>query len=153
MKNLPGPVYRISTVLKVPLPFAFRWCTDFRPDDAKREGERYERRILDRSARRVVYEDLEPTRAGWRWARHVVTLRPPDRWHSDSVGNYREVSLDYSLTALGRSRTRFALVWKRRPSALAGRPPSKRSTERDTLLAWRHFARAMERDYRQGRRP
>jgi hypothetical protein len=144
--------YHISTVLPVPLAFAFRWCTDFRPDDARREGESYERRILERSRRRVVYEDLESTAHGWRWARHEVTLRPPAQWHSDSVGNYRDASLDYRLTPLGPNRTRFELSWTRHPSALAGTPPSQSSTERETLRAWRSFARAMESDFRKSRR-
>jgi hypothetical protein len=152
MTSWPKTEYHIATVLRVPLGFAFRWCTDFRPDDARREGEAYERKILERVARRVVYEDLEPTPTGWRWARHVVTLRPPNRWHSDSVGNYRDASLDYKLTSLGPKRTRFELTWKRRVSALGGRPPSRRSIEKSTLAAWRQFAKAIEADYRKTRR-
>jgi hypothetical protein len=147
----PGPEYRITTVLRVPLAFAYRWCTDFRPDDARREGETYERRILERGPRRVVYEDLEATTAGWRWSRHVVTLRPPNRWHSDSVGNYRDVRLDYSLKALGPERTRFTLTWRRRPYPLGGRPPTRQTVEKGTFRAWRNFAQAMERDYRNRR--
>jgi len=152
MTRWPRTEYRVATVLRVPLPFAFRWCTDFRSDDARREGETYERRILERTARRVVYEDLESTPAGWRWSRHVVTLRPPNRWHSESVGNYRDAKLDYVLTQLGPDRTRFELIWKRRASALGGRPPSRRSVERSTLHAWRQFAAQMEKDYRRSRR-
>ncbi len=152
MTSWPKTEYHIATVLRVPLAFAFRWCTDFRPDDARREGEAYDRKILERTARRVVYEDLEPTAAGWRWARHVVILRPPDRWHSDSVGNYRDATLDYQLTPLGPERTRFELTWKRRVSALGGRPPSRKSIEKSTLAAWRQFAKVVEADYRKARR-
>jgi hypothetical protein len=152
MTSWPRTEYHISTVLRVPLSFAFRWCTDFRPDDAQREGEAYERKILERTARRVVYEDLESTSAGWRWARHVVTVRPPNRWHSDSVGNYRDAYLDYQLTPLGPARTRFELTWKRRVSALGGRSPSRKSVEKSTLAAWRQFAKALEADYHKARR-
>lgn len=153
MTSWPRTRYHISTVLRVPLSFAFRWCTDFRSDDARREGESYERRVLERGPRRVVYEDLETTPAGgWWWTRHVVTLRPPNRWHSESVGNYRDVSLDYVLTPLGPKRTRFEMFWKRRASPLAGRPPSRRSTETSTLAAWRQFAKSMEADYRRARK-
>jgi hypothetical protein len=153
MTKWPGPEYRITTELPVPLAFAFRWCTDFRPDDAGREGERYERRILERSARKVTYEDLEWAPDGWWWTRHVVTLKPPNRWHSDSVGNHRDARLDYMLTALGPQRTRFTLTWRRRPSGVGGRPPSRKNIEANTLNAWRLFAKAMLRDYRkaQGR--
>jgi hypothetical protein len=151
MATWPGPEYRVTTILHVPLAFAFRWCTDFRPDDAGREGETYERRILERTPRRVVYEDLETTPTGWRWARHAVTLKPPNRWHSDSVGNYRDANLDYSLTPLGPQRTRFTLRWKRRPSGLGGKPLSRKTIEKSTLSAWRNFAKAMESDYRKHR--
>jgi hypothetical protein len=152
MTTWPRTPYHIETVLRVPLAFAYRWCTDFRADDARREGESYERRIIERTSRRVVFEDLEGTSAGWRWTRHVVTLRPPNRWHSESVGNYREATLDYALTSLGPQRTRFELTWKRRVTPLAGRTPSKKSIEKGTLAAWRNFAKAIESDYRKARR-
>jgi len=152
MSKLPGPEYRIATVFRVPLGFAYRWCTDYRPDDAAREGEKYERRILERSSRHVVYEDLEWTGSGWRWARHNVRLKPPNRWQSDSVGNFRVIHIDYSLAPLGANRTRFAMVWRRKATRLAGKPPSRRVTERNTRIAWRNFARAMESDYRKSRR-
>ena len=147
-----GTRLHVATTLRVPLKFAFRWCTDFRADDARREGEKYQRRILEKTPRRVVYEDLESDPAGWRWARHVVTLRPPDRWHSDSVGNYREATLDYRLTALGRERTRIELTWTRRSTPLAGRSASRRSIEAGTHAAWRRFAKSMESEYRKSRR-
>lgn len=152
MSKVPGPEYRVTTVFRVPLAFAYRWCTDFRPDDAGREGESYDRRILERTPRRVVYEDLGSTGTGWRWVRAEVTLRPPNRWHAESVGNYRDASIDYTLTALGPQRTRFTMVWHRRATRLAGKPPSRRSVERSTFLNWRHFAAAMERDYGKRRR-
>lgn len=152
MAPRPRTKYHIETTLRVPLKFAFRWCTDFRPDDAAREGETYERKILTRTARRVVYEDLELTPSGWYWARHNVRLLPPNRWHSESIGNYREASLDYRLTPLGPKRTRFELTWRRRVLPLAGTPPSRTSIEKGTLLAWRKFAKAMEADYRKTRR-
>jgi hypothetical protein len=151
MPKLPGPEYHVSTTLRVPIAFAYRWCTDFRPDDAAREGESYERRILERGPRRVVYEDLEWTGAGWRWARHVVTLKPPTRWRTDSVGNYRVLAVDYSLSALGPDKTRFSMVWRRKASPLAGKPPARNTVERSTLAAWRLFAKSMERDYRKRR--
>lgn len=152
MTSWPRTEYHISTVLRVPLAFAFRWCTDFRSDDALREGESYERRILERTVRRVVYEDLESNPTGWRWTRHEVTLTPPNRWHSDSVGNYRDATLDYVLTPLGPERTRFELTWIWRAYPLGGKPPSRKSVEHDTLRAWRKFAKAMEADYRESRR-
>src|SRR6266550_3230412 len=79
---------------------SFAWCTDYTPDDAKLEGESYQRKIIERSRRRVVFEDLEETKDGWVWGQDVVTLLPPDRWHMDGVGNRRDVTADYKLTKL-----------------------------------------------------
>src|SRR6266568_4225104 len=54
-----GPEYHITATFRVPLDFAFAWCTDYTPEDAGLEGEAYQRKIIERSARRVVFEDLE----------------------------------------------------------------------------------------------
>ena len=153
MKRWPGPEYHVTTVFRAPLRFAFRWCTDFRTDDARLEEEGFERKIVSRSSRRIVYEDLEWARDGWHWAQYVVTLFPPDRWHAESVGNYRDATLDYRLTELAEGRTRLDLRWRRRPGPKGGRVPSKAKLERSSSRAWRSFARALERDYEEHRRP
>ncbi len=147
----PPPVYRISVEFEAPLPFVFRWCTDYRTDDARRAGETYERRILSRTPREVVYEDLWWLADGWRWRRYRVILRPPDRWHADSVGNIRDASLDYRLTALPGDRTQLELVARRRPAT--GRPgqPPRRAFERELRQLWAHFARELHRDFRRSR--
>ena len=103
----PGPRYEFSLEFNAPLEFVYRWCTDYAPEDGRLEGEEYQRRVVRCSRREVVYEDLSETKAGWRWARHVVRLSPPDRWHSDSVGSHRAVSLDYELSSLSGNRTRI----------------------------------------------
>ncbi len=94
-----------GATFRVPLDFAFAWCTDYTPDDAGLEGEAYQRKIIERSVRRVVFEDLEEMSDGWFWGRDVVTLRPPNRWHMDGVGNRRDVAADYVLTSLPDGRT------------------------------------------------
>lgn len=148
----PGPMYHVSVVFRVPLDFAFRWCTDFRADDARLEQEGFERKILVRTPKRVVYEDLEWADDGWHWAQYVVRLRPPDRWHADSVGNYRDATLDYVLTELSPRRTRLDLTWRRRPGPKGRRLP-RTEAERDSRRAWLSFRNALERDYRAGSRP
>jgi len=133
---------------RAPLHFVFRWCTDFQSDDARLEREGFERKILERSGKRVVYEDLEWADDGWHWAQYVVSLHPPDRWTAESVGNYRDATLDYRLTELANGGTRLDLRWRRRPGPKGNRLPKARG-ERDTTRAWRSFKRALERDYRQ----
>jgi hypothetical protein len=149
MPKWPRPTYEIRATLHAPLAFVYRWCTDFSTGDASLEGEEYERRVLERSARRVVFEDLQSTPDGWRWARHVIALHPPDRWHSDSVGNYREASIDYRLVDLPSNRTELILRMRRRPVGLGVRNPSKREFEAATARGWRSFDRALVRDYKR----
>lgn len=144
----PAPEYRLTVTLEAPLPFAFAWCTDYRADDATRAGERYERRILQRSRNRILYEDLWSQKDGWVWRRYDVRTRPPDRWHADSWGNQRDASLDYLLTPLSEDRTRLDLVMHRRPASGRSYQPSKRALEAELKVLWSNYARALARDYR-----
>jgi hypothetical protein len=152
----PGPqqTFHVRAEFRAPIEYVFAWCTDYRPDDARREREEYQRRIVSRSKRRVVYEDLgdaEP--GGWWWSRFDVTLRPPDRWTAESVGSHRTLRLDYRLTRLGADRTRLDLRWKRRSTGLGPVRVSRSEMEKGTTVAWRNFAKALEKDYRSMSRP
>jgi hypothetical protein len=147
----PGPEYHAKGVFRAPLPYVFSWCTDFDPDDDRREKDRYTRKIIERTPRRIVFEDLVDSDEGWNWARHVVTLHPPDSWHSESVGTHRALTIDYVLTRLSEDRTRLDLRWKRRPTPLATKVVSKRAAEKASNTGWRNFARELEKDYRKSR--
>jgi hypothetical protein len=149
--RLPGPELHIRAEFRAPLPFVYAWCTDFDAGDAEREKEHYTRRVLERTPRRVVFEDLADGDEGWVWSRHVVTLRPPNAWHSESFGSHREASLDYVLTPLSPGRTRLDLRWRRRPTTRTRTRRSKSAIERESTAGWRHFARALERDYQRSR--
>jgi hypothetical protein len=145
--------FHVTAEFRAPLDFVYRWCTDYRPDDARREKDHYERRILERSKTRVVYEDLgDHASGGWWWSRFSVDLRPPSRWHAESVGGYRTLSLDYALTALDAERTRLDLDWRRWPTTVGPARLSKRTVEKGTTQAWKNFAAALEKDYRSARR-
>ena len=135
-------------LFRVPLPFAYRWCTDYRPEDGRLSGEGFERRVLRRSRRRVVLEDLWWEADGWRWRRNEVTLSPPDRWSTDSPGNVRVAHLDYRLTPVTERSCFLDLVMRRRPGARDPRQPSKQELERELETLWGHYRRAMEREYR-----
>lgn len=153
MPPWPSPVYRFAVEFDVPLSFAFRWCTDYRPDDARLHGERYDRRILRRSSASVLYEDLWWEPDGWRWRRNVVALHPPNFWHCDSFGSVRDASLDYRLTALPGDRCRLTLIMRRRPSSSRPQQPSARAMEEDLRGMWNGYARAMLQDFRARRSP
>jgi len=147
-----GPEYRIQVTFRAPIDFAFAWCTDFSSEDGKLGGESFQRKVVERTPRRVVFEDLEETRDGWIWSREVVTLRPPNRWHMEGIGNRRDVTADYLLTSLPTGGTRLDLRWRRRPNVPGAGKLTKAQREASALRSWKRFASAMERDYRQRRR-
>jgi hypothetical protein len=145
-------IYEIRSKFRAPLPFVFRWCTDYTPSDPKLEKEEYARRILQKSGRTVVYEDLTDTpEGGWMWSHMVVTLRPPHRWHADASGSHRTWSLDYELTTLPDGGTELHLRGERRPTPLGAKNPPKARLERELRGMWSNFGRALERDYRASR--
>jgi hypothetical protein len=149
--------YRISAVFRAPLQFAYAWCTDYTPEDAAiaREDKDFglQRRIVMRTPRKVVFENLYEHGAGWAWERHTVTLSPPNRWHSDGIGNYHATHLDYRLTELTKDRTRFDMRWRSKPTELSRGPRSPEAVvERFVLRLWRLRRRALERDYRRSLR-
>lgn len=151
----PLPVV-VRTTFRAPLPFVLRWCTDYSPEDSGLEGDAFRRQILERTSRRVVYEDLDTSVGGWLWSRWVVTIQPPDRWHGESVGNYRKWDVDYRLTPLADGRTQLTLRGQRTPFALGRKSPSKTAIEKNLAKSWERFARALESDYRKqlrSRRP
>lgn len=145
----PGPrTYRYRIAFAAPRPFVFRWCTDYQPSDPALEGEAYSRKVVSRTPRRVVYEDLEDSPHGWSWARHVVTLRYPRHWHSDSVGNYRNYRLAYDLVELPGGRTELRFVGTRKASLLGTSHPTPAAFARSMDRAWHRFRRELEREYR-----
>jgi hypothetical protein len=149
----PKQSFHIRAEFRAPLDFVFGWCTDYRTDDARREQDAYVRRILARSRRRVTYEDLGDEKGGgWWWSHYEVTLRPPDRWTAMSVGSHRTLELEYRLSRRGPERTRLDLTWSRRTSGLAPARIPRGPYERATAVAWKHFAAALEMDYRASRR-
>ncbi len=146
-----GDLAIVAVTFDVPLDFAYAWCTDYTPQDAALEGEAYERKVIERTPKRVVFEDLEQGESGWIWARNVVTLRPPNRWHAEGTGSHREMTADYALTELPDGRTKFELHWWRKPTTLGKKIP-RAQREKETTEAWKRFAMAMEKDYRESQK-
>jgi hypothetical protein len=145
-------VYEFKSPFAAPLPFVFRWCIDYSPEDPKLAKDDYVRKILSRSARRVVYEDLYDRPTGWQWSRNAVTIQPPHRWHAEMTGNLRNWTIDYELTetAPGATELQFRGVRVRTP---IGPPnPPKAQLEKELIEEWRNFATALERDFRRQRR-
>lgn len=144
----PVQRYEIRRVFRVPLPFAFRWCTDYTEKDGQLSKEGQGRMILRKTARRIVYEDLSTTPQGWQWSRQTVVLHPPNRWTAEAIGNVRTWKLDYSLHPLPGGTTEFRLVGLRRPAVLGTKNPSQRAMAVELNEMWKNYGDAMERDYR-----
>ena len=155
---MPGwRTYRVTVDFDVPLAFAFRWCTDYTPHDGMFSGEdrtiHLQRRIIERTNRRVVFENLYDEGRGWGWERHIVTLHPPNRWHCEGKGNHQESILDYTLTALPGSRTRCDMRWRSRPVAHSrAARPSAVDVESYVTGLWKKRARSLKREYQQSGR-
>jgi len=145
--------YEVEATLRAPLGFVYRWCTDFTPEDSHFSGERYVRRILRRSPRAVVFEDLYESRRGWTWIRRVVRLSPPDHWRADSVGSDRAISVEYRLSRIASDRTQLTIRARRRPYGIGTRNPSKSTWEGSVGANWERFGRALEREYKRSLAP
>lgn len=138
-----------KVTFRAPLKFVFSWCTDFQPSDSRLEKEDYVRKIIERSPRRVVFEDLEEMRDGWSWQRATISLNPPNRWHMDNFGNRRDVKADYVLSSLAGDQTQLKLRWKVWPKTPMAAKLTKADRERAVISMWKRFTTAMEKDYRQ----
>ena len=141
----------LKVTFRAPLRFVFSWCTDYQPSDSKLEKEDYVRKIIERTSRRVIFEDLQEMRDGWSWQRATVSLYPPNRWHMNNIGNRRDVKADYILTNLADGRTRLYLSWKVWPKTPAASKLSKADRERSVSSAWKKFGVALEKDYKHPR--
>jgi hypothetical protein len=146
-------VYKIKRTFRAPIDFSYAWCTDYTSTDRKLQGDPGARKILRKTSRTAVYEDLNETPHGWMWSRQVVTFHPPRRWTAVAVGNYRTWNLDYSLRALPDGSTEFTMRGERRATRLGGRNPPKAVLEKELQTMWRNLGKALERDYRAGRAP
>ena len=157
--------FHVSVVFPVPPSFAYAWCTDYTPEDGKYAGEDRSigltRRIVQRTRRRVIFENLYNVGNGWGWERHTVRLSPPDRWHSDGIGSFHESHLDYRLSEPPGDQTKFDMSWTSSPMPWheGGRTP-REVVENYVVKLWQRRAKPMSREYTtqhrnkvKGRRP
>jgi hypothetical protein len=152
LKGWPGPEYHVEVTLRAPLEFAYRWCTHYSPEDPRLEGGNFRRKVLSQGPRRAVFEDLEEADEGWTWCRSIVTFHPPRAWSLLERGNRVEAAATYSLTEQRDGTVRLDLRWRRRVLDPTMPRIGKAERERGSTVAWERFARALERDYRRGRR-
>jgi hypothetical protein len=141
--------YAVRLTIRAPLPFVYGWCTDYTSQDGRYSGEGYERRIIRRSLKRVEFEDLYDTEAGWVWIHRSIRLLPPNAWHADSTGSDRALSVDYRLRRGAGITTELSIRAARRPYGIGRMNPRKASWEAGVARSWANFARVLERDYKK----
>jgi hypothetical protein len=141
--------YHISKVIDAPLRFVYNWCVDFREDDPAIWGSKTKRIILQKTKRRVIYMSTYRGRGRAVSAVRIVTLRPPNAWHLDSVGQENDEIGDYHLASLGPRKTRLDIRFKVKYK-IANAP----TKEKDAMLTnkiWDKYIAALERDYARHR--
>jgi len=143
--------YRLSTTFNAPIDYVFDWCTDFREDDPKKYlGSKNTRKILEKSAERVVWVVRFKEGQGFAEGVRAVWLYPHKAWHLDTCGDGREIG-DYKLTALGKSKTRLDMkfiVTYESPEEVE----DKKEWEEDGKKHWAIYKKALEGDFK-ARRP
>jgi hypothetical protein len=140
----------ISKIIDAPLRYVYDWCTDFRSDDAKREGSEIRHRVVKVSPERLVR--VKVGRHGARTPTtnvEVVRLSPPNAWHKDTIGEEDLDSMDYKLTALGPNKTRFSLVMVER--WMVPKFPKKADWVQGSSKYWDGLVRAIEERFRSGK--
>ncbi|MFZ1023231.1 MAG: hypothetical protein WAN87_03765 [Thermoplasmata archaeon] len=110
---------RYRKLIRAPLPFVYRWCTDYRNDDDRLTNSiyQYRSRIVLSERARVIRIITVPGRNRNRSTDvEIITLQPPNRWHldkfsvsDDEKGDYRLISKRPQLTVL---EMRFRTAWK-----------------------------------------
>jgi hypothetical protein len=145
--------FRFSILLPARPEVAYRWATDYRPDDPALMGVEGTRRI-DRLARDVIL--LTDTVLSGR--RRVTKARLvhliPNRWmwtNTHLAGPLRHSQFLYELRPAGRGRSRLLFSGlqvesARRAPSPAARAARARALAREDARTWHRLARAMARD-------
>ena len=136
-------------MINAPLKFVYNWCVDFKEDDPKIWGSRTRRIILQKTKRRVIYMSTLKRRGRTASAVRIVTLRPPNAWHLDLVGQESDEIGDYRLTSLGPRKTSLGITFKVKYKITDA--PTKEKDTNETNEVWDKYIAALEKDYARRR--
>jgi hypothetical protein len=139
-------VIRVSKTINAPLSYVFRWCTDFSEDDPKITGSKSQRKILQKTKKKVIYAQIYNDDNGQqKVAVNVVSLKPPRSWHLDYYGEEDDETGEYKLTSLGKNKTRLDMIFKEKWKI--SDPPTKAWQIQHTDEIWDKYVTALEHDY------
>jgi len=136
---------RVLKTINAPLSFVYRWCTDFREDDNRITGSKTQRKILEKTRGRITYLGIYKRRGKQMIGVNIVTLRPPNAWHLDYIGEEDDEVGDYHLTRLGPKKTRLDMVFRERYRIRNA--PTKAQDTKHVHEIWDKYAKALEKDY------
>ena len=140
-------VTRVSKTINAPSHYVYDWCTDFREDDSKITGSKSQRKILEKTKKRVIYVQIYKGEDGkQKVAVNIVTLRPPNAWHLDYFGEEDDEIGDYVVKNLGKDKTRLDMVFKEKWKNVAKIPSIEEQTKQSNK-SWDKFVEALEKDY------
>ncbi len=145
--------YRFSVRLPAPVDAAYRWATDYRPDDPTLGGGSGTRTIVTLAPDALLLTDTVPSGRGTRSKTRLVRLLPGRHaWTSTHVsGPNRHSQFLYQLRPAGRGGSRLEFTglhlarMRRRPNASAIAALG-RAIARDDRREWLVYARVMARD-------
>ena len=141
--------YGISLTLDAPLKYAYEWCTDFRNEDPFIPGGAYPRHILRRRKDGFVWIQHYKRDGIEKEGVRIVTLRPPNAWHYESIGEEKESIIDYRLSPLGKKRTKLNISVGATYKTIE--PEDRPLLEKNMSAEWEKYKAALEADYSSGK--
>jgi len=145
--------YRFVVNLPASADAAYRWATDYRPDDPARMGQVGRRRVERLAEGTILLTDTVRTDRGPVTKTRLVRLRPRTRsWtNTHLAGPMQHSQFLYRILPRGRRRSRLEFVGlqvERAGRALSAGERSRRArtVAREDAATWRLLARAMADD-------
>jgi len=145
--------YRFRVRLPVSADDAYRWATDYAPDDPARMGQVGRRRIERLADGVIVLTDTVRQGARTVTKRRLVRLRPALRsWtNTHLAGPVRHSQFLYTIRPAGRHRSTLEFVGLQveraaRPLTRSQLARRARQVAREDAAAWRLLVRAMVKD-------
>jgi hypothetical protein len=148
MPKLPAFSLTLSKIFNAPVKFVYDWCTDFREDDYKITGEKKKISILEKTRNRYIIS-VRTLNGKSLNAAKVVTLKPPNAWHLDWIGDEDDEFADYKLSKVGKRKTQLSVTFRvRNKMEIAA---NKVQWTKHANAVWDKYARQLERDYTRSR--
>jgi len=151
--------YRFTVSLPASAEAAYRWATDYQPDDPARMGEVGRRRIERLADGALILTDTVRTAHGTVTKSRLVRLRPRARsWtNTHLAGPFRHSQFLYRILPRGPRRSTLEFIGlqvERSPRALSAQDLARRArtVARGDAATWRRLVRAMEADLGPRRR-